>query len=115
MDDKTMVTPEMLLFLAGKMGLDRPHAHSGSVMYFDGWRHAFNPHQSDAQFSRLVVWAAMQGLEPMLAKRHAFAGLVGTSSDYTEGHDGTPDSIRAAAVVAICRALGFDAAKEADK
>ena len=112
-----MVTPEMLLFLAGKMGLPNPVAEQGECCYVEAprvWR-KFNPATDDAQFGRLVVWAAMQRLEPMLAKRHAFAGLVGTSSDYTEGHDGTPDSIRAAAVVAIVMALGFDAAMEAAK
>lgn len=104
------VTPEMLLFLAGKMGLDRPYSHSGSVMYFDGWRHAFNPHKSAAQFGRLVVWAAQKELTM------EFDNTVVTA--WSEIHqrriqidcDSTPDSIRAAAVVAVCRALNYEEA-----
>ena len=109
-----MVTPEMLLWLAGKMMLANPQTMMGKVyiVRYDIPPICYEPHIDDAQFGRLVVWAAMQGLEPMLAKRHAFAGLVGTSSDYTQSHDSTPDSIRSAAVVAICRALGYEGEKE---
>ena len=110
-----MVTPEMLLFLARRVGLWVPGIVDERVEYaiptLPGIA-VYEPHNDDAQFGQLVVWAAMQGLEPMLAKRHAFAGLVGTSSDYTQSHDSTPDSIRSAAVVAICRALGYEGEKE---
>jgi len=109
----TTVTPELLLFLAGRMGLDRPYicteaGTEGTVAYGVGGYCIFNPARDPAQFGRMMVWAALNGLEPMLAKRHAFAGLVGTSSDYTQAHDSTEAGIMAATVVAIARALGWE-------
>ena len=111
----TAVAPDLLLFLAGKMGLEpwtvmmapRPgvvHVHYSG----DGETQVFAPHADPAQFGRLVAWAALQGLEPMLAKRHTFAGLIGTSSDYTQAHDSTEAGIMAAATIAIARALGWE-------
>lgn len=106
----TTVTPEMLLFLAGKMGLQlNRYGDCLFVAEPDGCDgDLFNPASDPAQFGRMVVWAALNGLEPMLAKRHAFAGLVGTSSDYTQAHDSTEAGIMAATVVAIARATGYE-------
>ena len=103
----TTVTPEMMLFLAGKMGV-AGHIALNRVWIKPDMAHSFSPHVSDADFGRMVVWAALNGLEPMLAKRHAFAGLVGTSSDYTQAHDSTEAGIMASTVVAIARALGWE-------
>ena len=105
------VTPEMLLFLAGKMGLEKPYIFTGAfaaglVSYGFGGYLTFKPHTDDAQFGRLVVWASQGPTMP-------FIRMVGAMRAMPE--PSTPDSIRAAAVVAICRALGFDAAMEADK
>ena len=102
----TTVTPELLLFLAGKMGV-AVEMRGPFVCLAHGGR-GYAPHTDPAQFGRMVVWAAMNGLEPMLAKRHTFAGLVGTSSDYTQAHDSTEAGIMAATVVAIARAAGYE-------
>lgn len=114
-----MVTPEMLLFLAGKMGLPNPCIINGGRESPIAWTAGgeFNPATDDAQFGRLVVWAWQQGLEVQSCRDRIDAH--GKRDDvpwwFNCYHDSTPDSIRAAAVVAICRALGFDAAMEADK
>ena len=111
----TTVTPELLVVLARRMGLEpwtvkmapRPgvvHVHYSG----DGETQVFAPHTDPAQFGRMVVWAAQKGLEPMLAKRHAFAGLVGTSSDYTQPHNSTEAGIMAAATIAIALATGYE-------
>lgn len=113
-----MVTPEMLLWLAGKMGLEAELVVR-TVDYVEseckGYKNyaSFNPATDDAQFGRLVVWAAMQGLAPLLNDSSVTAGAI--EYDNTVQHDSTHDSIRAAAVVAICRALGFNTEMETDK
>lgn len=117
----TTVTPEMLLFLAGKMGLPNPvlHAYPNHVTCADDQvaineprpnGYSFNPATDDAQFGRLVVWAAMQGMEPDFSHGIVRVWPIGKDYPCAEENDSTPDSIRAAAVVAICRALGWEAA-----
>lgn len=103
-----MVTPEMLLWLAKKV-----HGHAYECDHkilcrppHDEYLLDYRPHKDDAQFGRLVVWAAMQGLAPLLNASSVTAGAM--EYDNTVQHDDTPDSIRAAAVVAICRALGWE-------
>ena len=123
-----MVTPEMLLFLAERMGMPEPYLQPQADMrkrcvYLETWQSMrgyendfceFNPATDDAQFGLLVVWAAMQRLyvgvhdDGVVCGQGANrAGRIGM-----EKHDSTPDSIRAAAVVAIVRALGY---REEDK
>lgn len=106
-----MVTPEMLLFLAGKMGLDG-HIALNRVWIKPDMAHSFSPHVSDADFGRLVVWAAMQGLEPDFSHDIVRVWPIGKDYPCAEENDSTPDSIRAAAVVAVCRALGYQEGKE---
>lgn len=104
-----MVTPEMLLFLARKVE-KYPASILDSVVWLayplDTWMQ-YRPHTDDAQFGRLVVWAAMHGMGPTIEDTYcsAFDDQV---EQYKVAHDATPDSIRAAAVVAICRALGWE-------
>lgn len=109
-----MVTPEMLLFLAGKMGLESELV-AGTVDYVEseckGYKNyaSFNPATDDAQFGRMVVWAAMQGLEPDFSHGVVRVWPIGKDYPCAEENDSTPGSIRAAAVVAVCRALGWEA------
>lgn len=101
-----MVTPEMLLWLAGKMGMPEARIIRGgreSAIVWTAGYSEFNPATDDAQFGRLVVWAAMQGLWLDFG-----SGSVKVGAYQHINHDSTPDSIRAAAVVAVCRALGWE-------
>ena len=107
-----MVTPEMLLFLAGKMGMPNPHIHellaggSGVMCEDDSGKFYFIPHISDAQFGPLVVWAPTQRLSITIWE-DAVLVMPKDGDEQWQEHNNTPDSIRAAAVVAICRALGY--------
>lgn len=110
------VTPEMLLFLARKMGLWFPRIVNGEVIHAHdnpepSGAMPFNPATDDAQFGRLVVWAAMQGLEPDFSHGIVRVWPIGKDYPCAEENDSTPDSIRAAVVVAICRALGWGEGK----
>lgn len=105
------VTPEMLLFLAGKVGVADATAYDGwdgkDIIVLPGG-HEFNPATDDAQFGRLVVWACQNGVWLN------FSDLcVCCIAPESVPHNSTPDGIRAAAVVAICRALGFQEARDA--
>jgi len=111
-----MVTPEMLLWLAERMGLERPYIcteaeSKGKVAHGVGGYCIFNPATDDAQFGRLVVWAAMNMVSPMLDEDSVFTTRLDNHDTVEVPHNSTPDSIRAAAVVAICRALGWEDAK----
>lgn len=116
-----MVTPEMLLFLAGRMGLPNPvlHAYPNHVTCADDQvaineprpnGYSFNPATDDAQFGRLVVWAAQNGMGPTIEDTYC-AAFDNEVVHYKVAHDSTTDSIRAAAVVAVCRALGWEDGK----
>lgn len=108
-----MVTPEMPLFLAGRMGLINPQTMRGSVYIVrdDFPPICYEPHNDNAQFGGLVVWAAMQGLEPDFSHGIVRVWPIGKDYPCAEENDSTPDSIRAAAVVAVCRALGWEEGK----
>ena len=113
---KANVTPEMLLWLAERMGLQATHLASCGAWYLtdnDHWL-PFNPATDDAQFGRLVVWALQQSLT--VDNFGDFVRIWQYAGDATQFWDVpcdfTPDSIRAAAVVAICRALGYEGEKE---
>lgn len=103
----TTVTPEMLLFLDERV--NGPHTHE--LMDPE----PYNPHQDDYQFGRLVVWAAMQGmviLKPNMCEMAIQTSHCQWKVGTTYNDDSTPDSIRAAVVVAIARALGWEEGKE---
>lgn len=108
-----MVTPEMLLFLAGRVGLERPYICTeagieGKVAYGIGGYCIFNPATDDAQFGRLVVWVTMQGRGVTMTNESCCCYLTDDwTTEQWADHDNTPDSIRAAAVVAICKSLGY--------
>lgn len=113
-----MVTPEMLLFLAGKMGLPNPiisqcpnTEHRCYLRHGDGLTNVFWPHKDRIQWADVVVWAAMQGLEPDFSHGIVRAWPAGKDYPCGEENENTPDSIRAAAVVAIVRALGYEVEK----
>lgn len=95
-----MVTPEMLLWLAGKV--DVPAC-------------SYAPHLDSAQFGRLVVWMLEHGysISPLLTAHISIAwkGPGRRLISCRSAHDSTPDSIRAAAVVAIAKALGWEDGK----
>lgn len=113
-----MVTPEMLLFLAERMGLQAEvdYDHSQCPVYAsntDESHSRFNPATDDAQFGRLMVWAAMNGHGVTMTNESCCCYLTDDwTTEQWADHDSTPDSIRAAAVVAICRALGYEGEKE---
>ena len=102
-----MVTPEMLLFLAERMGLPNPCIINGGRESPIAWTAGseFNPATDDAQFGRLVVWALQEDIK---LERVGCEIVALHYSEYRVDHDSTPDSIRAAAVVAVCRALGWE-------
>lgn len=109
-----MVTPEMLLFLARRVGLWVPGIVDGRVEYAipnPPGIAVYEPHTDDAQFGRLVVWAAQQGLEPDFSHGIVRVWPIGKDYPCAEENDSTPDSIRASAVVAVCRALGWEDGK----
>ena len=100
-----MVTPEMLLFLAGKMGV-AGHIALNRVWIKPDMAHSFSPHVSDADFGLLVVWAWQEGIVVDNQGCSILTEYDGGPT-FIVDHDSTPDSIRAAAVVAVCRALGW--------
>lgn len=102
-----MVTPEMLLFLLERMG-KKGHIAMSRVWIQPDMAHSFNPATDDAQFGRLVVWAAMNRVMLEVWPDSVQAAVSCKMGSHTLPHDSTPDSIRAAAVVAIARALGWE-------
>lgn len=109
----TTVTPELLLFLAGKMGLEWRHictdaGSEGRVAYGVGGYCIFNPHTDPAQFGRLVIWAWQNGVDSIGTDGPEQVEVYDGIDWHSQPHDGTEDGIMAAAVVAIARALGWE-------
>lgn len=107
-----MVTPEMLLWLAQKQLLLGLSVSNGKCHYLNdttGDFDCYEPHRDEALFGRLIVWAWQHGLEVQCCQDRIDAH--GKRDDvpwwFNAYHDSTDDSIMAAAVVAICRALGW--------
>ena len=101
------MNPEMLLFLAERMGLPRAELCEAyeypRVIYSRGWETLhFRPHTDRAQFADVVIWAAMEGMGPHINDKFAEAGY------FAKYHDSTPSGIMAATVEAIARAAGWE-------
>lgn len=106
-----MVTPEMLLWLAERMGLTASSERNGPLVFVrsdvdETWS-IFNPATDYAQFGRLVVWALGKGIY-LSGDYGCVTANLWEQRKRDIRHNSTPDSIRAAAVVAICRALGWE-------
>lgn len=108
------VTPEMLIFLAGKMGLPNPIISQYPdteprcyLRWSDGVTNVFWPQKDRIQFADVVLWVAMNELAPCMTSKHASA-LYEDGEEAVMLHDNTPAGIMEATVVAVARALGWE-------
>lgn len=104
--------PEMLLWLARRLGLWVPGIEDGQVVYA-AYDHAepikeFAPHTDRAQFADVLLWAAKSGLTVTLYADGVFVLSHVSDDDYFEQHDSTDGGCMRAAIEAICLAGGWE-------
>ena len=108
------MNPELLLFLARRMGLWVPGIQDGNVVYAapqpDNPVPVFQPHTDRAQFADVVIWAAMNGIEITMRDDKSEVWYWDGASEQRAAvwGESTPSGIMAATVEAIARAAGWE-------
>lgn len=105
------------LHLAKVMGL-KPTSinysrNLGGVSYVStvgrSYSHRFDPFERPRQWQQVVLWAAMNGLEPDLSRGIVRVWPVGKDYPCCEENDNTPQGIIDATLKAIALATGWEA------
>ncbi len=100
------------LHLARVMGLWSPHISGPYVrLAYDPGKHMpriFDPHDDLSQWAECVLWAAGNGLEPLIMRTTASAW---SDAEMKEISVDAADGIQAATLEAIARATGWEESK----
>ena len=108
------MNPELLLFLAERMGLPASIGHQCVLLNGDVPLE-FTPHTDRAQFADVVIWAAsnIDGADVYICRNHVESFAYAERGKAHKppvmvDHNSTPSGIMAATVEAIARAAGWE-------